>query len=232
MTRMWKTPVAISLAAALAACGSDKKQDPTPTTTAKPTTPAAPTPTTPAAPTPTTPAMPPPDPASPLAIVEVPGEASCFDYRVERGGAIVAQPKAVATALACPIVPPTLTRKKDAIVLLSGEELMHWTPGSEPKRLVKFDPGVEGVSAPTWSPDGTRLAVVVKGTGYPQSTRLFVLTVSTAGDVTDKVKQDVAVFAPCGSVCTPEAVEWKDDKTVVVTTPGEAEPGPPKTITL
>lgn len=226
MTRMWKTSVVISLAATLAACGSDKKKDPTPTTTAKPTTPA---PTTPPA---TPPAMPPPDPNSPLQIVEVPGEASCFDYRITRGGAAMTPPKAAAAGFECPIVAPTLTAKKDAVVLLAGEELSYWVPGSEPKRLVLFDPGVEGVSVPAWSADGTRLAVVVKGTSYPQSTRLFVLTVSAAGEVTDKIKQDVAVFAPCGSVCTPQAVTWKDAKTVEITTPGDAAPGPVKAITL
>jgi hypothetical protein len=232
MTRMWKTSVALSLLAALTACGSDKKNDPSPTTTAKPTTPAPTTPP-PTTPPPTTPpAMPPPDPNSPLAIIEEPGDASCFGYRIERGGAVVVRPKAVAAALECPIVPPVLTPKRDAVVLFGGEELSYWAPGSEPKRLVMFDPGVEGVSAPTWSPDGTRLAVVVKGTSYPEATRLFVLTLSATGDVTDKVKHDVAVFSPCGSVCTPQAVTWKDAKTVEVTTPGEGEPGPVKAIKL
>lgn len=228
MTRMWKTSVVLSLAA-LAACGSDKKQDPTPGPT--PTTPAQPT--TPATPTPTAPApAPAPAAAGPLSIVEEAGDGSCFAFRVKRAGAPVAMPKAVATALECPIVPPVLTPAGDALVLFGAEQLSYWVPGADAKRLVLFDPGVEGVSVPSWSPDGTRLAVVVKGDSYPASTRLFVLTLSATGDVTDKVKQDVAVFSPCGSVCSPQAVIWKDGKTIEVTTPGDGEPGPVKTIKL
>jgi hypothetical protein len=213
----------------LAACSSSKSKGGAPAagSAAQPVDKAA---------TPADKAPPPaPAPSGPLSVVSKPDDASCFTYSLARGGAAVVLPKDVAAAFDCPMVPPTVSPDGRAVIYTAGGAdqlaLMYWGDGA-PRRLIQFDPGVDGLSVPTWSPSGAKIAVVVKGASYPKGTRLFGLNVSATGEVTDKVKLDVAVFAECGSVCMPEPAVWKDEATVEVVSVGDGEPGPKQAVAL
>lgn len=172
---------------------------------------------------------------SPLSVESAPGEASCTAYSLARAGGAVELPDDVKAAFECPMIAPVITADGSAVVYAGGSdalELRYWSPGASPRVLATFDAGADGMSEPSWSPSGTKLAIVVKASSYPEGTRLFAFTVSPTGEVSGASEHDVAVFSPCGSVCTPFTPNWKDEATLDVVTPGDAEPGPTATITL
>lgn len=229
--------VTISLFAA--ACGS-KSRDKEPPAAGKPAEPpAAAKPAEPPPAAAVKPADPAPPPAAAGAITfgQQPDDASCVAYLPQRNGEPLELPTDVAKALECPISPPEALPTNDGFVYVAANELRFWKIGADPsRRLVLFDVPkdgeLEGLSY-AFSPDGTKLAAIAKVASYPQGTRLFVLTVSPAGEVTGKFKQDAAVFSPCGSVCTPQAPVWKDAKTIEITPPtDDGGPGSPVAIKL
>ncbi|MEZ4399011.1 MAG: hypothetical protein R3B06_03285 [Kofleriaceae bacterium] len=216
--------VAMSLVAVGCSKAKDSKPAEAPAAPVKTPAPPAGAPTTPASGV----AAPSPAPgtatpgAGPIDFEEIPDDASCTKYVPRRGGAAMTIPADIADALACPITAPELLPSGDGFVYLRSREreLMFWKPGADPRRLVLFeapDDDSFSTSVPAWSPDGTKLALIAMSSTYPERTRLFVLTIDPAGAVTAKVKHDVRVFSPCGSVCRPTIPAWQGNAAVEVT---------------
>lgn len=234
----------IALAVTLLGCGRSDSGGPAPDPTASPKESASPVASpadagpAPAAPAPA-PAAPPTASASASAsdAFEV-VEKDCGDvigcYEVRRGGVVVPVPPEVTKALTDTSIAPVLTPDRKGILYVQSTgkvtELMRWHERAASHRLVRFDPGVEGVSPLVWSPAGKQLAFVVKGKGYPKQTRLFLLEIASDGTVERKHKLDVEVFTECGGACVPTAPTWRSQYALQVPSVGEGEPGPAATI--
>lgn len=219
MIRMRSFPSLVAMSLLAVACAKAKESQPAEPPPPKPVdpAPARPADPSPAAPTAGGAAAP---ATGPITFDEIPDDASCVKFVPKRGGAAMTLPKDIADALECPATAPEVLPGGDGFVYVRGHELLFWKPIDPPRRLVLFeapDDDSFSTSQPVWSPDGTKLALVSMSSSYPDKTRLFVLTIDAAGAVTGKVKHDVRVFSPCGSVCRPVSPEWKGPNAVEVT---------------
>lgn len=146
----------------------------------------------------------------------------------------VEPPPEVAKDLRMSVYPAVLTADGALLAYLHVRrdgplELRMFRPGAPPKVLLTFDDQNNGSPRLTWSPNGTRLALVelrhAPDDNRHSTTRLTVLDVSAGGDVTGRFERPINAFFQAGEENLVAPV-WKDNETVSYESKTDGARGP------
>ncbi len=163
-------------------------------------------------------------------IIQTNEYASCADYDIYKK---VELPEKITEALECP---PWVDIQGNYLTILSGLEIIMYNfENQEVKSLFKIYDDIDGISAPEWSKDKTKIMFVIINQnlnhGYKEFARIIVLSFDDEYKIKDKEKFDRPVNFFCGSICTSmpgEDFYFIDNQTIEYKRHNEIEENPGK----